>query len=160
MLELYNTTNRVRRIPKYRYNGVYILNPKSSVDIEEFAAKFFEPWRKVGVVVRVKAEQVKTKVSEDNASKAVEESNQVENKPDEVKGDNLIESEASEEIAQEFDKVVETASDDKEMEYTSEYLSELGLKELKEIATSLGLELGDARKKAVVIEAILNRKYS
>lgn len=157
MLELFNTTNKVRRIPKYRYNGVFILNPKSSVDIEEFAAKFFEPWRRVGVVVRVKTEKVE-EIS--NTDEEISSGEYVSEETDDILDQETLQGESSDKE----DEITETKeisnTDEKEPEYTPEYLSELSLKELKDIAISLGIELGDARKKAVVVEAILNKKNS
>lgn len=35
MLELYNTTKQIKKIPKYRYNGTYTIAPYKTVDIEE-----------------------------------------------------------------------------------------------------------------------------
>ena len=52
MLELYNTTNDVKRIPKYKYNGKYVIPPHGSVKIDEEQAYFFKPYARVGIVVR------------------------------------------------------------------------------------------------------------
>lgn len=59
MLELYNTTNDVKRIPKYKYNGKYIIPPHGSVRIEDEQAYFFKPYARVGIVIRKPMGQVK-----------------------------------------------------------------------------------------------------
>lgn len=58
MLELYNTTNDVKRIPKYKYNGKYIIPPHGSVRIEDEQAYFFKPYARVGIVIRKPMGQV------------------------------------------------------------------------------------------------------
>jgi hypothetical protein len=64
MLELYNTTDRVRRVPKYHYAGEFVLKPRSAVDIEDFMADFYKPWGRIGIVVRVRThDNPKPKVS-------------------------------------------------------------------------------------------------
>ena len=53
MLELYNMTNDIKRVPRYRYTGEYVLKPKGSVPIHEEHAYFYKPYAQIGVVVRV-----------------------------------------------------------------------------------------------------------
>lgn len=58
MLELYNTTNDVKRIPKYKYNGKFVIPPHGSVRIEDEQAYFFKPYARIGIVVRKLPEEV------------------------------------------------------------------------------------------------------
>lgn len=138
-LELYNTTNKTKIVPKYRYNGKYKLEPYQSVDIEDFAAKFFEPWQKIGVVVRVKKDSI-TEIKQEEIIEPVIEPIKVD-----VVEEPIIEHDSVE------------AVEDTKISYTSEELQLKSLKELKEIAEGLGIELEDARKKTSVIDAIISK---
>jgi hypothetical protein len=189
MVELYNTTNRVRVIPKYRYNGKYTLAPHQSVDIEDFAADFFKPWSKVGIVVRAKVGITPTEgegkvdesgdsvevpadpvdlsvdgLTEEPASveEPVDEKEEVgESKEQEVPVESVdsaeqaaepVEADAETEAPVEDEaSVVETAR------YTEEELMEKPIKDLKELATSLNIEIKDARKKEPIVKSILEK---
>lgn len=54
MLELYNTTNITRRIPRYNYRGTFVLRPHEAVSILDDQALFFKPYQTIGIVVRKK----------------------------------------------------------------------------------------------------------
>ena len=195
-LELYNTTDRVKTIPRFRYNGKYVLQPHQSVDIESYMTSFFKPYSKVGIVVRVKStddvrdfeelvngskedstpalrtEYVTDPISviEDGALKSeiisTEEHSIIDDEESEKIDDG--EHEKVEEIIEDGTEIVDEAIDDsghesmivetsEAVKYTEEELQEKPIKELKEIAISMGITIEDARRKAPIIESILSR---
>lgn len=148
-LELYNTTERVKTVPKYRYAGKFVIPAKGSVDIEDYMADFFAPYARVGIVVRVK------KTAEQNTEQV-----QVE-KPVEVKEPESTKVEEKKEVVEEkvkdtLDKTEEKSEDVSDKEgYTKESLNEKNMRELRDIASGLGIDISEVRKKDSLIDAIL-----
>lgn len=150
--ELYNTTNKVKTVPKYRYNGVYMLKPYGTVDIEEFTTSFFKPYSKIGVVVRAKIETVESSEAEKSIGEEqkADEENETKEVVKEVKVEDVsIKEDISVETESEEPVVVTTA-------YSEDELYEKNMKELKEIASSMNLDITDTRKKDVLVKAILD----
>ena len=163
MLELYNMTSEIKRVPKFRYNGKYILQPFESVDIEDSMAYFFKPYARVGVVVRCKkvAPAVEAERRDSDAVKvsSISESGltqeqKVNSEP--VKPVQEI-SAAQEQPTQIVNPAEQSVKVDVNKVYTEAELENMGLNELKEIAASMNLaEAADMKKKADVRALILN----
>lgn len=147
-LELYNTTDRVKQIPKYRYAGKFTLQPKSAVDIEDFMAEFFAPYAQSGVVVRAKVDAVvDEKVEEVVKPEKVEE-------PDKVEEPVKVEEHTVEEKVETVEETADTEKT-KEKKYTKESLSEMNMNDLRDLASSIGIDTNNIRKKNTLIDAIL-----
>lgn len=75
MLELYNSTDTIKRIPRYRYNGTYTFMPFEAKPIEDDWAWFFKPYYPVGIYVRVRKEKIDkvVKVVKTEESKEIKE---------------------------------------------------------------------------------------
>lgn len=171
MLEIYNTTNRVRKVPKFRYAGQYTILPKSAIDIEDYMADFYKPWARIGVVVRMKAGKNPAPIESKLASDAVsftendKSGTPVNTVPitQEVKiiGEEKTEpvagtaEETVEESAEQEVQKAEESAESKEISYTMDALIEKGMQELKEIAASLNVVPEDTRKKSSYAEAII-----
>lgn len=154
-LELYNTTERVKTVPKYRYTGKFVIPAKGSVDIEEYMTEFFAPYSKIGVVVRVKN-------IDETADKVKVEETVVEPKVEEVKVEKVEEIKSEKVEEPKVEEVVETElkeesvkEDDK---YTREDLSEKTVRELRDIAAELKIDVSDIRRKDDIINAIVDVK--
>lgn len=167
MLELYNMTSEIRRIPMFRYNGKYELQPFESVDIEDSTAYFFKPYARVGVVVRCKkvAPAVEAEKRDSDVLKSSEDL-QKELKQGEQVSDNSVTHEQANAVPQLSEGVKEPVSGEIKVEqhsidankiYTETELENMGLNELKEIAASMNLvEAVDMKKKADVRALILS----
>lgn len=161
MLELYNTTDRVRIVPKYNYAGKYTLNPHSCVDIEDFSAKFFEPWRRVGVVVRAKISKASEPVHVvEEELKDVEETKVEDIKVEEES--TSVETEDVAEVTESVEDVPTELTEDSDLVkrvYTKEELLDMNVKDLKDLAASLGIEIAeDVRRRAPIADEILKNQ--
>lgn len=171
-MELYNTSNRVRVIPKYRYNGTYSLQPRQAVEIEDYMTTFFKPYSKVGVVVRVKrvlepvvvdevTDTTKTGEVIKAASDFVADIESGNGSVDDIVSDTGIsDGEDSGHISD--SDIVSKVADDIEpsvsvVEYTEESLSAMPIKDLKVIAESLGVVIEDGRRKDPIVKGILEK---
>lgn len=161
-MELYNTSSKVRVIPKYRYNGKYSLQPKQSVEIEDYMTMFFKPYSKVGVVVRVKRDCETNKSDESSVQEVVVDTENEDFIPTVTEestdsSDNVtVESDISDNSEDTEDTSVSETSDE-EVKYTEESLSAMTIKELKVIAESLGVVIEDGRRKDPIVKGILEK---
>ena len=164
-VELFNSTNEIRRIPRYRYDGKYVLGPKESVEINSDQAFFFKPYAKIGVLVRnVISENKEPKkevenvevVKEDKEEKETEskEVNFVEVKTENTESGVVNETEKVEEITSEPVEAVETPNET--TGYTEESLAGKKAVELRTIAESLGIDT-TGLSKIQLKEAILSK---
>lgn len=163
MLELYNTTKQIKKIPKYRYNGTYTINPFDSVDIEDDQAYFFKPYSRVGIVIRCKsdsgaerAEQAEKVVKEQVKSEVKVEP--IKEKVEEVKEE--VKSEV-EEAQPEVEDVVDTIESEDKVEefkqvYTKESFDGMSLAEIKDLAESMGLDTSNCKRRVHAIDLILD----
>lgn len=168
-MELYNTSNRVRVIPKYRYNGTYSLQPRQAVEIEDYMTTFFKPYSKVGVVVRVKrvlepvvdevTDTTKTDEVINDASDYVTDIESGNGSVDDTVSDNgIIDGEDSGHISAMVSEVVDDVEPSVSVvEYTEESLSAMPIKDLKVIAESLGVVIEDGRRKDPIVKGILEK---
>lgn len=181
MLELYNMTNEVRRVPKYRYNGEYVLQPKESVEIHEEHAYFFKPYSQIGVVVRVgvnkksnqqvldiNSEEVTTNTKESEKPEEQVEK-QVEETPIEGKDDKEITEEITEETTEEVIEEITEKTTEETTEKTTEKsdnntyeeiknnVDNMSMSELRDTATKMGIYIKGVRKKEDIKELILNK---
>lgn len=176
MLEIYNTTNRVRRVPKFRYAGQYTIPPKSAIDIEDYMADFYKPWASIGVVVRMKAGKNPAPIESKPASDAVsftenDKSGTIANTVPITQEVKIIGKEKTEPVTEVIEESVEQKTEEtvegdakqeveefvknEEVSYTMDGLLEKGMQELKEIAASLNVVPEDTRKKSSYAEAIM-----
>lgn len=180
MLELYNTTDRVRRVPKFHYAGQYTIKPKTAIDIEDYMADFYKPWARVGLVVRVRSKNNPKPDESKNVNDAItfdekdhtghsgttapvtqetvvigaEKTESIEDKESK---ENIVDETAQNESIEstsEIDGNIEEETPNKPT-YTLEGLQEMGMQELKEIAASLNVVPEDTRKKLSYAEAIM-----
>ena len=165
MLELYNMTNEVRRVPKYRYNGEYVLQPKESVEIHEEHAYFFKPYSQIGVVVRVgvnkKSNQQVLDINPEEITPNTKESEkpeehvekQVEETPIEGKDDKEITEETTEKTTEEITE----KTDNNTYEEIKNNVDNMSMSELRDTATKMGIYIKGVRKKEDIKELILNK---
>lgn len=169
MLELYNMTNEVRRVPKYRYNGEYVLQPKESVEIHEEHAYFFKPYSQIGVVVRVgvnkKSNQQILDINPEEITTNTKESEkpeehvekQVEETPIEGKDDKEITEETTEKTTEETTEETTEKSDNNTYEEIKNNVDNMSMSELRDTATKMGIYIKGVRKKEDIKELILNK---
>ena len=165
MLELYNMTNEVRRVPKYRYNGEYVLQPKESVEIHEEHAYFFKPYSQIGVVVRVgvnkKSNQQVLDINPEEVATNTEESEKESEKPEEqvekqVK-ETPIEGKDDKEITEETTEETTEKTDNNTYEEIRNNVDNMSMSELRDTATKMGIYIKGVRKKEDIKELILNK---
>lgn len=165
-LELFNSTNMVKQVPKYNYNGKIRIPAQGVYPIEEYMIAFYRPYARIGVYVR------SVEVPED-VEKEVEKIIPTP-EPVLVVAEEILKQEESipEVVEPEQPEVaIETNTEgtsstlvegDKEKEevkkYTEAELQELRVSELKDLAASMGIDLGDVKKKAPYIEAIIAKQ--
>lgn len=147
-VELCNVSKYIRKIPKYRYNGSYILKPGESVVIERDKINFFKPYAAIGIVVRnivTQVEEVEKEVITEKPVEVVEE----------IKEEPVVETD---EVTQE--EIVTKEPEKEEVKETPDLskLEDMNLNQLKEMAKSLGIkEAASMRKKADIRDLI--RKF-
>lgn len=171
-VELCNVSKYIRKIPKYRYNGSYVLQPGESVVIERDKINFFKPYAAIGIVVRniAPVEEVEKKevfisgyvdTTSENSVDGVETTTTVavieKEEPvveiTEVTQEEIVikepeKGEVKEEIKEETVKEIPDLSK----------LEDMNLNQLKELAKSLGIkEAASIRKKADIRDLI--RKF-
>lgn len=173
MLELYNTTSDVKRIPKYKYNGKFIIPPHGFVRIEDEQAYFFKPYVRVGIVIRKSVTDTKEKKEEKEIKNTVKEDVK-ETKEVKVEENPVEEVKEKQEESKEFEtkeeKKVEVITDDVNSSpeysdvakpvhtYTEEELQEKNLSQLREIASDLGTDASTIRKKDEIRKMILKKQ--
>lgn len=172
-VELYNVSKYIRKIPKYRYNGSYVLQPGESVVIERDKINFFKPYAAIGIVVRnivpVKEEkEVEKEVVTFGYAEAISEKpvEKVETTTTVAVAEDRVEEPVVEvvDVPQEEIVVEEPVGEEKEeVEEVKETpdlskLEDMNLNQLKEMAKSLGIkEAASIRKKADIRDLI--RKF-
>lgn len=165
-LELYNMTKDTKTVPKFRYNGKYVIPSHGTVDINEDTAFFFKPYASIGIVVRqkqvedstsfesidveeVKAEPIEEETLEKVTVEEVKEEEVEDTSEEIVEATESVEEVKTEEIAE------EVSSESVDSVYSEEELSTKNYKSLKKIATDLGLETDGVNKKADLISLII-----
>ena len=157
-VELYNTSKYVRRIPKYRYNGSYILQPGDSVIIDRDKASFFKPYSSIGVVVRSKVDLEELKGEKDIISQEkIEKTKEIKKDVEETK--DTIEKVVTD-TGKEENVVEGTLKDDigKDRIDLSK-LDSMGLNQLKDMAKSLGIEEASSMRKKADIRDLIRKFY-
>lgn len=173
MLELYNTTKDTKRIPKFNYNGKYVIKPHEAVDIQDDQAFFFKPYAKAGIVVRCKrdntprvAKEVKVTTSTSSVHGGFLDVGMMGNTVIEtLSSPSYEEPEVPEvEVVENAEEAVEV-SEPVEPElvgqkvYTDEELSVLGRDDLRDIAVSMGItEAASMGRKKDIKELILAKQ--
>ena len=172
-VELCNVSKYIRKIPKYRYNGSYVLKPGESVVIERDKINFFKPYAAIGIVVRnivpVKEEkEVEKEVVTFGYAEAISEKpvEKVETTTTVAVAEEKVEEPVVEvvDVPQEEIVVEEPVEEEKEeVEEVKDVpdlskLEDMNLNQLKEMAKSLGIkEAASIRKKADIRDLI--RKF-
>ena len=172
MLELYNTTNDVKRIPKYKYNGKFVIPSHGSVKIEDEQAYFFKPYAKVGIVIRKLVED--SNIEEADSIKDSDDSMEEGTDMEEIAIASDIDNESDSESGMEeiFSVVLET-EDDKEEEdsndiygletlnkYTEGGLKDMSIGQLREVAKELGVDISGIRKKVEIRDKIIENLWN
>jgi len=165
-VELCNVSKYIRKIPKYRYNGSYILKPGESVVIERDKINFFKPYAAIGIVVRNIVTQVEEVEKEVIPEKPVEDEKVVNTVEvvEEIKEEPVVEAT---EVTQEEIVIKEPEKEEVKEEIKEEIVKEtpdlskledMNLNQLKEMAKSIGIkEAASIRKKADIRDLI--RKF-
>lgn len=156
-VELCNVSKYIRKIPKYRYNGSYILKPGESVVIERDKINFFKPYAAIGIVVRnivTQVEEVEKGVIPEKPVEVVEEIKEepVVETAEVTQEEIVIKEPEKEEVKEDIkEEVVKETPDLSKLE-------DMNLNQLKEMAKSLGIkEAASIRKKADIRDLI--RKF-
>lgn len=178
MLELYNMTNDIKRVPRYRYTGEYVLKPKGSVPIHEEHAYFYKPYAQIGVVVRVSKssmpEQQVLDIKSENTPKSSEEPavDKVNNTDDLAQDNNTItditditditETKETEETNQKSEGNLELNNLELNAEsgLSEDELAEIedmSISELRDKATNMGINIKGIRKKEEIKNLILDK---
>lgn len=161
MLELYNMTNEVRRVPKYRYNGEYVLQPKESVEIHEEHAYFFKPYSQIGVVVRVgvnkKSNQQVLDINPEEVTANTKESEKPEEQIEKQVEETPIEGKDDKEVTKETTEETTEKPDNNTYEEIKNNVDNMSMSELRDTATKMGIYIKGVRKKEDIKELILNK---
>lgn len=164
MLELYNMTNDIKRVPKYRYTGEYVLKPKGSVPIHEEHAYFYKPYAQIGVVVRVSKssmpEQQVLDIKSENTPKSNEERtvDKVNNTDDLTQDNNAItKTEETEENNKKIEDNLELNAESGLSEDELAEIEDMSISELRDKATNMGINIKGIRKKEEIKNLILDK---
>lgn len=165
-MELYNTTDKTKVIPKFNYGGKMIMKPHESIKIEDYMTSFFKPYARTGIVVRpimkmkdfTPESSVEPEVEEvinvEPVTK-VEEPVLVEDSVDNADKEEFVEVTEEESIPEDIVEPIEEVKKVETEKYTKDKLSSMSVKNLRLLADDLGVDLGDVTKKADIIESIL-----
>ena len=164
MLELYNMTNDIKRVPRYRYTGEYVLKPKGSVPIHEEHAYFYKPYAQIGVVVRVSKssmpEQQVLDIKSENTPKSNEEHtvDKVNNTDDLTQDNNAItETKKTEETNEKIEDNLELNAESGLSEDELAEIEDMSISELRDKATNMGINIKGIRKKEEIKNLILDK---
>lgn len=164
MLELYNMTNDIKRVPRYRYTGEYVLKPKGSVPIHEEHAYFYKPYAQIGVVVRVSKssmpEQQVLDIKSENTPKSTEKHtvDKVNNTNDLAQDNNaIIETKKTEEINKKSEDNLELNAESGLSEDELAEIEDMSISELRDKATNMGINIKGIRKKEEIKNLILDK---
>lgn len=164
MLELYNMTNDIKRVPRYRYTGEYVLKPKGSVPIHEEHAYFYKPYAQIGVVVRVSKssmpEQQVLDIKSENTPKSTEKHtvDKVNNTDDLAQDNNaIIETKKTEEINKKSEDNLELNAESGLSEDELAEIEDMSISELRDKATNMGINIKGIRKKEEIKNLILDK---
>lgn len=160
-MELYNTTDKTKVLPKFNYEGKMTMKPHESKKIEDYMGSFYKPYAKIGIVVRPITRMGTFKPSdvvEKEVKKVVEDAKEIkvaeiikepeivevpEEKTEdvvetvepveEVKEETEVEDAVEEPVVEEISEIAETTeeSEPEVVEETSKKLSEDDLKAMK-----------------------------
>lgn len=170
-LELYNSTRRIKEVPKFNYTGKLVLKPTEVYGIEDYMYTFYKPYERIGVIIRNSPKQEEVQIEKEveeviNASVEQDQKEQVEEPKelgveDRFEGGLETEQPKSEQVEQveEVQKDVETVEVREETvsngKYTKKQLNDMKMEELKEIIDKLGIKAPKYKKDAYV-KAILD----
>lgn len=164
MLELYNMTNDIKRVPRYRYTGEYVLKPKGSVPIHEEHAYFYKPYAQIGVVVRVSKssmpEQQVLDIKSENTPKSNEKHtvDKVNNTDDLTQDNNAItETKEIEETDKKIEDNLELNAESGLSEDELAEIEDMSISELRDKATNMGINIKGIRKKEEIKNLILDK---
>ena len=157
-------TNDIKRVPKYRYTGEYVLKPKGSVPIHEEHAYFYKPYAQIGVVVRVSKssmpEQQVLDIKSENTPKSNEKHtvDKVNNTDDLTQDNNAITE--TKEIEETNEKIEDNLELNAESGLSDDELAEIedmSISELRDKATNMGINIKGIRKKEEIKNLILDK---
>ena len=167
-VELFNSTNRMIRIPQYNYKGSYVFEPYEAKLIEEDRAAFFKPYARAGIIVRTPLALSKRTIEDIKVAGVEIADSAVQLKDTVAKSVKDIADGTVETVGKVADHAQKVASDviedtvndvtevtDKVKKYTEEFLDSLKLVELKEKAQEFGIDASNINKKSEVKEMIL-----
>lgn len=163
-VELCNVSKYIRKIPKYRYNGSYVLQPGESVVIERDKINFFKPYAAIGIVVRNIAPVEEVEKEEVFISGYVNTTSE-----NSVEG---VETTTTVAVIEKEEPVVETTEIPKEeiivegpeKEEAKDVpdlskLEDMNLNQLKELAKSLGIKEAASIRKKADIRGLIRKFY-
>jgi hypothetical protein len=171
-LELYNISAKTKIVPKFKYNGKIVLKSKETYPIEEYMAKFYTPYSKIGVVVRARVEKEKKELETD-VEKVEETENLTVETPIESQTEETVkiqendtinltdsvesvsENESVSDISSETDAGVTEDKKVNVQKTSYEDLSKLTMRELREYADKLGIDTLEMNRKDPIIRAII-----
>jgi len=153
---LFNKTTKAKELPKFRYNGKFILMPQKTYPIKDYMVNFYKPYERVGVVIQRVID--KEDEIEEEVKKIIEEE-EVKEVAEEIKS-SVVEETPSVEVFEEEseeDQVTEEVADENTIKkYTEAELDEIKIDEMKKILDDHGVDYSSfPNKRKVYIEAIL-----
>ena len=156
-VELCNVSKYIRKIPKYRYNGSYILKPGESVVIERDKINFFKPYAAIGIVVRNIVTKVEKEVIESKeviSNESVDDDKLTETTESHVEKVSVEEpvGELKEEIVEDIKEEVKDVPD-------LSKLDSMNLNQLKEMAKGIGLKEAASMRKKVDVRNLIRKFY-
>ena len=175
-MELYNTTDKTKVLPKFNYEGKMTMGPHETKKIEDYMAPFYKPYAKVGIVARpitrlgtfnpkdfvepeveevVKEEKKEKKVEVKKEEVKVEEP-KVDVASEPVKEEEVVEEPKTEEPKEEEKPVEEEEKKEETKKYDKDKLTSMSVKNLRVLADSLGVDVNNLTKKADIVKAILD----
>ena len=170
-MELYNTTDKTKVLPKFNYEGKMTMGPHETKKIEDYMAPFYKPYAKVGIVARPITRlgtfnpkdfvepEVEEVVKEEKKEKKVE-AKKVEVKVEEPKVDVAPEPVKEEEVVEESKEEEKPVEEEEKKEETKKYdkdkLTSMSVKNLRVLADSLEVDVNNLTRKADIVKAILD----
>ena len=184
MLELYNRSRYTAKVPRYRYNGQYVIKPGESQVIEDDQAPFFRPYSRIGVIIRRSnatinedgayenkstAESIKNhsedttetqshNVAAASESEDIQSVNATEGSSEEPKDDNSEDTSSNEGSGGE--QSGNNTQENESLKYTLDYLNGLERDALMEIATKFGIEVKSNSRRDIVAKKIIEVQES
>ena len=147
-LELFNKTLRTKELPKYNYKGKFKLGPQETYPIEDYMRTFYQPYNRIGVIVRRAENDTNTEVEVEKEVQEILNTEEPEKKEEAVQ-------EVEQEVTEEKESV-EVVDEEETKQYTASELNEMKMNDLKDLLAKMGLPAPSKYNKKSYVKAVLD----